>query len=214
MVFRHIVWDWNGTLLDDAAVCVSILNELLRARGLSAVSEESYAEGFCFPVEDFYREIGFDFAVESYPEVARAYMEVYGKRRLECGLRRGAREALSAFAEMGLPQSVLTAYRQQSLEEMIEHFGLRDFFGCLVGLEDDLAVSKVANGRRLLARFDFAPDETLLVGDTIHDVEVARATGMVCVLAPSGHQSLPRLQATGAPVLAGLEEVEDYVRGV
>jgi phosphoglycolate phosphatase len=210
--YRHIIWDWNGTLFDDVGVCVDILNDLLRRRGRPPITAAQYADQFGFPVEAFYRAIGFDFEAEPYPDVAHAFMAVYDERRLACGLRAGAREALAAFADLGLAQSVLSAYRQRSLEELVDHFDVRRYFQVLCGLDDHLAAGKLENGRRLAATLACAPAEALLVGDTTHDAEVARAAGLACVLIPSGHQSVPRLTATGAPVLNGLPALVAHVR--
>ena len=210
--YRHIIWDWNGTLLDDAATCVSILNEMLAARNRQPITPKQYAEQFGFPVEAFYQVVGFDFASEPYPEVARAFMEIYDSRRFACSLRAGAREALDLFATLGLEQSVLSAYRDQSLEELADYFNLQSYFSALRGLSDNLAASKLENGRRLAAGLDCLPEQALLVGDTTHDAEVARATGLRCALVHSGHQSIPRLEATGVPVFSSLHELVASVR--
>ena len=61
MKYKHIIWDWNGTLLNDRWVCVNGINNCLKKRGLSSISEETYKSIFTFPVKDYYKKLGFDF---------------------------------------------------------------------------------------------------------------------------------------------------------
>ncbi len=211
--YRHIIWDWNGTLLDDSAICVSILNEMLTRRGMPAVSIEEYRRDFDFPVMDYYRRLGFDFAKESYDAIAREFIEAYDARRFSCPLQKDAKEVVGAIARMGLKQSILSAYQQPRLEEVVEYFGLREYFTVLSGLSDDYAHSKVASGRRLPQRLGCKPSELLLIGDTTHDHEVAVAMGADCILIVSGHQDRDRLERHHTPVLGCLGEMLQVVRG-
>ena len=60
MKFETILWDLNGTLLNDLHVAVSIINRMLKQRDLKQLSIEQYLEVFTFPVSDYYEQIGFD----------------------------------------------------------------------------------------------------------------------------------------------------------
>ena len=62
--FTTILWDWNGTLLNDTDFCISIVNGLLRARDKEALTKARYLEIFNFPVKDYYKKAGFDFSKE------------------------------------------------------------------------------------------------------------------------------------------------------
>ncbi|MGN1100061.1 MAG: HAD family hydrolase, partial [Christensenellales bacterium] len=61
MEYGFIIYDWNGTLLDDTAMCHDMLNELLDSHGLPAVSMEKYRQIFTFPIKKYYERAGFDF---------------------------------------------------------------------------------------------------------------------------------------------------------
>ena len=56
-----IIWDWNGTLLNDMELCVHTINEMLQKRNLHELSVDEYKEVFSFPVKDYYQKIGFDY---------------------------------------------------------------------------------------------------------------------------------------------------------
>ena len=208
---QHVIWDWNGTLLDDAWLCVLVVNQLLESRGLPALSMAQYQEVFDFPVKDYYVRIGFDFSREPYETLAREFIEAYELRRLQCRLQPHARQSIQLLRAHGIEQSVLSAYRQSSLQELIVHYGLEGLFTHVVGLEDQFAHGKLDLGRQLADQL--GPDKTgiVLIGDTTHDFEVATAMGLECVLVPSGHQSRRRLEACGTRVLDSLRDLAGVV---
>lgn len=201
----HLVWDWNGTLLDDAWLCVEVMNGLLEARGLPGMDLERYGAMFRFPVRAYYVDLGFDLERDPFEIVGTEFIEGYHAREGACDLRPAAREVLAEVARLGIGQSVLSASQQSRLEGQARRLEVADRFERLMGLTDHYAAGKVDEGRALLDELGTAPERVLLVGDTDHDLEVARALGVRCRLVPSGHQSVERLAATGAEVLEGLE---------
>ena len=205
--YRHIVWDWNGTLLNDAWLCVEIVNRLLTERGKAPVTLEQYAEIFDFPVSDYYRKIGFDYESEPFEKLAIDFIEEYERRRAECRLQPGASEVLKALNDAGFAQSVLSAYNQIRLEEAVTAFGLRPFFSRLAGLDDHYAAGKAERGKDLLDLLDLPASSILLVGDTRHDYVVAGEMGIDCLLIPGGHCSKERLLSCDVPVLDSLSEL-------
>ncbi len=72
-----LIWDWNGTLLDDVEVNVKVINEMLSKRDLPLLDINTYKEIFCFPVKQFHIRIGIDFEKESIEEISAEYMERY-----------------------------------------------------------------------------------------------------------------------------------------
>ena len=60
-IYNHIIWDWNGTLLNDRWLCVEAINQALNKRNLPMLTEGKYKDVFSFPVEDYYKKVGFDY---------------------------------------------------------------------------------------------------------------------------------------------------------
>lgn len=205
--FRHIIWDWNGTLLDDAWLCVDILNRLLRERGLPVTDLERYQHEFMFPVETYYRSLGIDFSQESFEALTVDYMTEYDARRFECDLQSGARDVITMLAECGRTQSILSACEQSRLDEMVAFTGMKTQFSVVTGVDDCFAVGKVDQGKRLINELEYEPAQILMIGDTVHDYEVAAAMGIECILIPSGHCSRERASACGAVVLESLHNI-------
>jgi phosphoglycolate phosphatase len=158
-------------------------------------------------VKAYYHRLGFDFEAERYDEVAREYIEIYYKRQFECKLQDDTIATLQWCREKGVSQSILSAYNQQLLAEAVEFFELDHFFVTLAGLDNHYAHSKVEAGKGLLRKLGLSGERVLLVGDTTHDYETAKAIGTDCVLVGRGHHRHKRLAACGVSVLNSLSAV-------
>ena len=194
-----IVWDFNGTLLDDVRACLDALNVILRANRISPLTAEDYRARFRFPVADFYRELGM---VPATPFDWEALGESFHMRYLfspHLRLQEGAREALLAFRAAGLRQGILSALEQGILEMQLRQFGLTPHLDFIRGSRNYDGASKEDAARGLNLQ-----GPVLLVGDTLHDAEVARSQGWDCILCSAGHQNADRLAAAGFPVIPTL----------
>ncbi len=204
--YKHIIWDWNGTILDDAWLCVEILNRMLHRRGMKTTTLSEYQQFFDFPVINYYIKLGFDFEKESFDDVAREYIRAYESQYRRCRLRQGVIDIIKQFKAAGFSQSVLSASQRSSLIKALELFDLKNFFENIAGLDDYYAHSKIDAARKLLKDISINGKEILLIGDTTHDYEVACMLGAACLLLPAGHQSKERLLATGAKVCDSFNE--------
>lgn len=213
LLYRHLLWDWNGTLLDDLSLCLGVINTMLEDRDLPVLSRSRYRAVFGFPVIDYYRKAGFDFQQETWEEVSIRFITAYETGRPACRLHSGAHSFLKAFQDCGYTQSILSASKASYLDQAVRDYGLEDFFLGWTGLSDHHARSKVAAGKAHLQDLDLNPGSTLMIGDTLHDAEVAAALEVHCWLVSHGHQSRERLQQSGLPVFSSLQEVKDRLTG-
>jgi phosphoglycolate phosphatase len=203
----NIIWDWNGTLLNDLNLCIKSINTLLEKRKLPLLSNHSYREVFSFPVKNYYTAIGFDFATEEFSLPAQEFIDLYEIGVNGCRLHDQAFEVLSYFRDRGCRQFVLSAMHQDMLVKTLKHNEIYHFFEGVAGLDDHYAVSKVERGRQLISSFNINREQTLMIGDTNHDYEVAQDLGIACVLVADGHQSVQRLENTGTQVVKNLTEL-------
>ena len=211
--YKHIIWDWNGTLIEDVAQCVSVLNRMLTRRNLPTLTIEQYRRQFEFPVLDFYKDLGFNFEQESFDDVAHEYHHDYIKLARRCSLHQGTEQLLQALNAAGITQSLLSAYQQDRLEEVVDVFGLRKWFVRMIGLNDYYARSKVENGKRWRGELPHEPHEIIFVGDTLHDWEVAQAMGVDSVLVTYGHQHSDRFKSCKVPLFDSLPQLQDFLLG-
>ena len=205
--YRHVIWDWNGTLFDDVWMCVETINRSLTKRQMPAITRDQYRQVFGFPVRDYYVRLGFDFEAESFESVGTEWVVEYERRRHEVSLHAHARQVLAALRERGITQSILSAYKQETLDELVEHFDLKEFFLKVNGLDNHYATSKEAIGKAWMEELHYGPHEVLFIGDTEHDLEVATAIGADCVLIPNGNQARENLEKTGAELIGSLSEL-------
>jgi phosphoglycolate phosphatase len=205
--YKHVIWDWNGTIFSDAELSIEIINGLLRQRGMPLVNALSYRALFTIPVQNYYARLGFDFAKEPFEVVGKLWMDEYELRKFECGLYEGIVGVLEQIRQLGIGQSILSAYSQHTLDEMVDHYGLRKYFTHVAGLDNIYAASKLHLGKALIQRLGTGKREAVVIGDTEHDHEVACAMEADCILIANGHQSKGRLQALGVPVLDDAKEL-------
>jgi phosphoglycolate phosphatase len=209
--YRHIIWDWNGTLLDDVKLLRNIVNGLLAQYNMKILTEEERQELFGFPIIEYYKRMGFDFTKVSYKQICIGFTREYYQKVGECRLRDGAREVLGAISKKGLSQSILSVSEQKPLEKTVEEFRIRHFFTDIVGLEDHSGGTKLETGRKFIARRGMNPGEVLLIGDTVHDHEVACDLGVDCLLVESGCQSRRKLSGCGCQILNSLREIPSHI---
>jgi phosphoglycolate phosphatase len=205
---RNIIWDWNGTLLDDLEVCVASINRLLNKRKLVPLNIPRYLEIFTFPVKEYYLSAGFDFTEETFETVAVEFMEHYLQLVRTTGLHAGVEKTLSYFRESGRSQIILSAMEQDELLKLVRENRIEEYFTHIFGIDDHLAHGKLDLAMTAIEKTGFSREETCLIGDTLHDAEVARELGIHCLLVADGHQSEIRLKTSGYPVIRSLSEVE------
>ena len=213
MRIQHIIWDWNGTLLDDTQAGVNAVNGMLAARSLPLIDIARYRDVFGFPVSEFYRTIGFKLEEEDWDAMARDFHDRF-LADATLRLHPEALSTLACFRAAGLGQSILSASEQRILEEMLAVYGVTPYFDGVFGVDNLYGHSKREIGRVLLRELSLDPGTALIIGDSLHDHEVASDLGVGCLLIAQGHQSRARLARTGAPVLDSLAEVPEWLRSL
>ncbi len=209
MVDGYLIWDWNGTLLNDVAAAVNALNRMLGVRGVKSVTREYYREHFGFPVRPFYAELGVDLEHEDWDLICRDFHRFIASEP-DQALRPDALQALALAREHDLGQSILSALREDILRCDTKRLGVAGYMDEIYGVDNLDGATKLSRGRDLFARLFPAGKESVpgkrrfFIGDTIHDAEVARALGAECILVDGGHQTAKRLAATGAVVVDSL----------
>lgn len=210
MNYSHVLWDFNGTILDDVSIGMESINVLLRSRGLRPLSSvEEYHRYFRFPIEEYYRSVGFDFSKDPYDVLAHEWIAAYRAREKSAPLCRGAKEGLEYIKSRSVPQILFSATEKAMLSEQIAHLGIGEYFSELLGRDDVYATGKIPLGKAWIARTN--PPRALLIGDTTHDALAAKEMGIECVLIAAGHQSEQTLKTAGVPVLPDLFRLPDFL---
>ena len=210
-MFKTIIWDWNGTLLDDIDLSLNSVNILLEERNLPILSVERYKDIFRFPVIEYYKDAGFDFEKEPFEVPAKQYVRIYREGVSSVRLFPDVVDTLTYLKEQGYRLIVLSAMRDDNLKLMIEYAGIAHFFDGIFGIKDNYAREKISLGKQLVSDLNLNPSECLMVGDTIHDAEVSEHCGFNCILYTGGHVSRQRLETKNLRIIDRLSELKDIL---
>jgi len=208
--YTHIIWDWNGTLLNDIKLCILKVNSMLSKRKLATIdSVEAYHNIFGFPIKDYYERAGFDFKKEKFEDLASEFIKIYHESDNDFELFPEVKDILNDIKKSGIKQIILSASEINNLLSQVELFDIQDYFDEILGISDIYAASKTAVGKDYIERIK--PKKALFIGDTIHDKEVADALGIDCLLIAKGHHSKQTLINTGAKVIDSLKDIRNIV---
>ena len=204
----YIIWDWNGTLIDDVSAAVNALNRMLAIRGVAPVTQDFYRAHFGFPVRPFYAVVGLDLEKEDWDKICTDFHQFIAEEPNQ-HLRPDAMDALRFVREQGGHQSILSALRQDLLLRDTAREGVQDLLDARFGVDNLDGATKLSRGHDLTAHLKaaglLAPDQpAFFIGDTLHDAEVGAALGATPILVEGGHQNGDRLRASGHTVVPDL----------
>ena len=209
--YSHVIWDWNGTLFNDVSWCMKTINTMLGKRDLTLLNTISdYHKVFCFPIIEYYKNVGFDFDKEPFEQLAKEFIKLYHTNNTgNSQLSNNAEFVLEKIKSKGIKQVILSASEIDNLLSQFNEFDIACYFDEVLGLIDIYAKSKIDIGINYITRSKIK--NAILVGDTEHDFEVANALNVECLLIANGHQSKCTLSKCGVPVLDDITQVLEYI---
>jgi phosphoglycolate phosphatase-like HAD superfamily hydrolase len=202
---KHLVWDWNGTLLDDLHLVVSSTNHAFATVGGRVVEADEHRRAFRRPVAEFYAEmLGRAVDEEEFGRLDRIFHDAYRLGLTDIAL---AADAMTAIRSWPGSQSLLSMWFHSELIPAVEGRGLTGLFTRIDGLRaevgGDLKAGHLANH---LAELGVEGTDVVLIGDSLDDAAAAEAVGGRSVLYTGGFTDPSRLRASGLPVADSLVE--------
>jgi phosphoglycolate phosphatase-like HAD superfamily hydrolase len=201
----HLVWDWNGTLLNDLDLVVEATNAAFAAIGGPAVTADDHRRDFRRPVVDYYAFVlGRPVTADEFVRLDHAFHTAYRTKLLECALAADAAEAINAWSGT---QSLLSMWFHDELLPEVSRRGLAERLVRIDGLR-----ATVGGGHKAehlvehLAALEVKGDETVLIGDSIDDAHAADEVGAAVVLYAGGFTDPEVLRASGRPLAPTLVE--------
>lgn len=200
MKYDHVIWDFNGTILDDVSIGIEAINVMLSSRGMPIIDGvDSYRKIFGFPIKEYYRRCGFDFEKDDYESVlAPEWVSEYKAREANASLCSGVLEALSLFEKNNIKQSVISASSTDMLNAQIDRLGIRSYFDSVIGCDNFYAYGKAEVCLNYVQ--EHRSESIILIGDSTHDHEVANLANIDSVLVLSGHMNREALSQCGCPI--------------
>ena len=207
---KLLIWDFNGTIINDTSVCLSIENKMLQERNMKyGYTEEDYRKLFCFPVIDYYKKIGYTFEKESYKEVSDEFNEMYDSLFHTIPLFEDFIPKIEEAIDKGYDNVIVSATLQEALECQVESLNIKKYFKELIGIDDNMAFSKVEHAKKWMKEKNINPSDCTYIGDTLHDLETINALNITnYYLVSAGHQSYEVLkEKANGHVVHTLKEV-------
>ena len=211
IALKHIIWDWNGTMLDDRWLTIAAMNIVLARRNMAELTEDRYLQLFTFPVIEYYRRLGFDFDKEPFSVSGSEFINEYNARAFEPQLHDGIIDLIAELNENGVSHSILSASSQKILNKLAKHHNINHYFIAVLGQDNHYAYGKIETGKMWINKLGIAPKNTLFIGDTEHDLEVANAIGSHCALLSWGHSSTERLENRGINVFDAMSDLKSLI---
>ena len=212
MKYRNIIWDWNGTILNDAPVAYKATNILLERYRRPTITLKYYRDNIDTPIINFYAKI-FDLTRESMETLDAEWGVLYNQLSDQIALHSGITDLLDFFEAQNCRQMILSAFRANEIMKYAQKFSVDRYFEAVLGTEDIVMESKTIRGSRYMKEHGYDPAQTLYIGDTVHDRETAEALGVDCILFSGGQQSPELLQGHGIPVFDSFDQIRAYLIG-
>ena len=203
----HLVWDWNGTVLNDFAVILRSTNDSFRDLGHAPITAETYRAKMRLPIRAFYEAIfGRDPSNEEWEQLDGSFHSYYVQYEKEARLADGLPDLFEHWAAAGRTQSLLSMYHDDKLVPVVEHHGLTRHFALVQGTTPPRPPRKGTHLADHLARLGVDPARTVLIGDSPDDAHAAEHVGARAVLYSGGFAAGDSLRETGAPIVDTLRE--------
>jgi phosphoglycolate phosphatase-like HAD superfamily hydrolase len=207
----HLVWDWNGTLLDDLSLVVESTNRAFAAVGGPSLDSDEHRRTFRRPVAEFYAEI-LERAVDA-EEFGRLDSIFHDAYRMGLTTTSLAADAMQAIRSWPGTQSLLSMWFHSELVPAIETYGLTGVFTRVDGLRTEVGGDlKAGHLARHLDELGVPGDRAVLIGDSLDDALAAESVGAAAVLYTGGFTHPARLRASGRPVADTLVEAVRVAR--
>ncbi len=201
---RHVIWDWNGTLVDDLPVVVAAVNVSLAAIGEGRIDADDYRDFYTRPVRLFYDGL-LDRGVtdDEWATIDRTFHEEYVNTLHQVQLTKDAKAAVSAVTAVGATQSILSMWWHRDLVPEVRRHGLDAAMVRVDGNTEDAGESKA---RLLEIHLDnlAANGTAIMIGDAIDDAKAAIEIGIPVVLYDGGSHHRDTLEVAGVPIADSL----------
>ena len=207
---KTILFDWNGTLLDDTDLAVTVMNDILRKENMDQVTVDFYRNVFDFPVVEYYKVLGFD-TQEGWELASKAFIEGYVAQMFTPQLYVGVREGVKRLKDAGFTLGIVSAMEHTMLLKHTEFYGLHDMISLVQGIENTEGRGKLHLAKKVKEEWALIPEQTCYVGDTTHDKDFSDALGSHLILKSGGHNSIERLEKSERKIVHSFDELVEYL---
>jgi len=211
-VIESIIWDWNGTILNDVDNNINAVNMILQKRNLRVISKEEYRRKIKIPIKQFYNDIGLETNdPETYNLIANDYWEYYNMGyKNNAKINNGIEDILNKLKGDGISNYLLSATQHEELIKQVKDKGMETYFKDIIGNNNYEVKNKLEKAKELIKNDDIKVNNTILIGDMINDYELAEELGIKCILYSNGHQEIK--MEKGKNIINNFEKIYNYIK--
>lgn len=204
----HIIWDWNGTLLDDVHISLFAANQALIEIGQEPINLMEYRYHYSVPVQKFYRSIlGREPSEQEWRNIGKTFNYYYKPNIKTASLCSDAIDALQYCCQQEMTQSVCSLMEQDELNVSVFNTQVSQYFNLVDGRDTPLLkTGKQEQLSRHIEKLNISPSLCVVIGDAVDDALSAFQVGAKAILYTGGTHSFENLSKTGAYVVSSLKE--------
>jgi len=210
--YKVIIWDFNGTLIDDIDAALASVNDMLTRRSLPTINFEQYASFVDTPIIKFYEHIFDDLYSMDFNVIAQEFNSGYENHLRPNAVMDCAEEVLEYFNLIGKLQTVISATHIDKVNRRLKEFGLTGYFDKILAHNNLIAEDKTHLAVAYFKENGISPKEAVVIGDCVADYKMAETLGCDCILTTQGHQSRKEFAATNAKVIDSLKELISIIK--
>lgn len=184
--FRFVVFDWDGTLADSTALIADSLQQACRDVGEPVPSDVDARFVIGLGLQDAVRHVAPGLAPARHPDLAARYRHHYLTRDLDVALFAGAADLLAELEAAGFLLGLATGKTRAGLDRALAQHGIGSRFTATRCADESLPKPHPQMLQHLMERVGVPPEETLMIGDTTHDLELARSAGAAALAVAYG----------------------------
>jgi phosphoglycolate phosphatase len=219
MTKKLAVFDWNGTLIDDAPANLLAFNNCMRFFEKPEISMQQYQETMDFPLVHVYARNGVspDEYLEKFEGADKAYQDVYLPAAKLMPLRRGTTDLLDYLLDNNFDLMILSNQRIYDLNDQIAERHIPHYFKFVSGNENYdpshfTRMTKADRFKEFWNAHDYDPAQSFIIGDSLEEPEVAHKFGLMSFSVTWGIFTKERLlSAKPNAVIDELDELRQYL---
>ena len=208
--YATIIWDFNGTIIDDVNASLGAVNDMLTKRSQPTIDLAKYRSAVDTPIWRFYETV-FEDGTITPQEAVMEFDSGYEKHLQKNPLMEGIVEVLEHFKMLGVRQIIVSASHVDKVKARLSNLDIIDYFDAVLGRSDYMAEGKTYLAQAYFAENNLSAEQTVVVGDCVNDYDVAVSLGCDCILNTKGHQSRLEFEGIDAQIIDTLPELKNLI---
>ena len=198
---KLIVYDWNGTLIDDTWITAQCFSFVIAPWGLPPLTAETFRQAYDVPWTVMYKNMGVSDAhiaqLSGHP-IGENFLNDYETRINQAKLHNGTSAILQSMTDQGIDQIILSNHIEDRILEQLNRLGISKHFKTILAYKtysaEERKTTKLDKLQQYICEKNLKPSDIIIVGDTPEEIKIAKQLGLACVSFTFGYASETRLK--------------------